>query len=181
MHPLIDPVTPAIELVLEIERVREPTPRHEVGAHEPVRSLKDSLRLRISRLQDDPANTELPAERDKLSRSGGRDRRSRPLGPTPASPAAPDPAKAAAEAREDVRRLLREDQDASDQPRPTQLRGHHIPAALLTMTNRNQLRGSHRSHCTNSPGRSIVRWNVRLTRNRADLANIVIEINLPPS
>src|SRR5206468_7010023 len=47
MHPLIDPVAPAVELVLKIERVREPAPRHEVGAHEPVRALENPLRLRI--------------------------------------------------------------------------------------------------------------------------------------
>ena len=46
MHPLVDPVTPAVELVLEVKMVREPTPRHEVGTHEPVRALKDPLRLR---------------------------------------------------------------------------------------------------------------------------------------
>jgi hypothetical protein len=46
MHPLINPVAPAIELVLEVEMVREPTPWHEVGAHEPVRALQDPLRVR---------------------------------------------------------------------------------------------------------------------------------------
>jgi len=38
MHPLVDPVAPAVELALEVEVIREPSTRLEVGAQKPVRS-----------------------------------------------------------------------------------------------------------------------------------------------
>ena len=42
-------------------------------------------------------------------------------------------------------------------------------------------RGSHKSHCTNSPGRYTVRWNVRLTRNRGRARAHSSKIVLPPA
>ncbi len=47
MHPPVDAITPTVELRLEVEVVREPSARLEVGAHEPVRALEDPLRLRL--------------------------------------------------------------------------------------------------------------------------------------
>jgi hypothetical protein len=46
VHPPVDPVTPPVELQLEIGRVREPTSGLKVRAQEPVRALEHTLRIR---------------------------------------------------------------------------------------------------------------------------------------
>src|SRR3954465_8576901 len=62
MHPPVHPVTPAVELQLKVQRIREPPARLEVGAHEPMRALQHALGLRITGVEDTPADLELPTE-----------------------------------------------------------------------------------------------------------------------
>jgi hypothetical protein len=70
MHPPIHTLAPAVELQLEVGRVREPAAGLEVRTQEPVRALNDSFGLRIGRLEDDPADLELTAERgERLARA----------------------------------------------------------------------------------------------------------------
>ena len=63
MHPAIDAIAPAVELQLEVDRVREAPTGQKVGAHEPVRALEHALGLGVAGVEDDPADPELPAER----------------------------------------------------------------------------------------------------------------------
>src|SRR5947208_16718460 len=105
-----------------------------------MRALKNPLRLRISRLENDPANPELPAE------PGERFRRSPAAGVDRALAIThqllrkhPEPLKAASDTPQDVRRLLGEDQRARDQPRPAHLRGHHVAATQLAVPDRKRL------------------------------------------
>ena len=179
MHPLVDPVTPAVELVLEVEVIREPAARHEVRAHEPVRALQDPLRLRIGRLQDHPANPELPAESHEVRRRAAvTGDRALPI-PHQLLRQHPDPAEAAAEAPQDVRHLLREHQDARHQPGQAQLRRHHIPAALLPVTDRDQVPGLPQIalHQLTRPIDRPLKGATHL-KPRTDLANVVIKDRL---
>ena len=139
MHPSVGAIAPAVELQLEIQRVREPPTGLEVRAHEPMRSLQCTLGLRVTRVEDDPADTQLPAETGELI--------GRPAAPGDRRLAVPhqllrqraDPPQAPADTPQDVRRLLAEDQRASDHARPAQLGGHHPPAPGLAVTDRHQL------------------------------------------
>jgi len=116
MHPLVDAVAPAVELQLEVGRVREPPARLEVGAHEPVRALQQPLGLRVPGVEDHPANAELAAKGGERLR-GTAERGDRALAvPDELLGQRADPAEAAAQAPEDVRRLLGEDQRAGDHP-----------------------------------------------------------------
>jgi hypothetical protein len=61
-------LSPAVELVLEVEVVREGPSLLEVIAHEPVRALQLPLRLSITSIQNDPANPQLATKRkERLS------------------------------------------------------------------------------------------------------------------
>ena len=90
---------PAVELVLEVQVVREGPARLEVLLQIVVLALELPLRLRITGVEDDPADLQLPAERQERLASASRDRRSRTPGPRPASPAAPPAAAGCAPGR----------------------------------------------------------------------------------
>jgi hypothetical protein len=125
--------------VLIVEVVGEHPARLEVRAHEAVRSLELTLRLRISGLEDHPAELELTAEQsERLGRTAaGGDRRL----------AVPDqlvwqrsePPQVARQPEQDVRCLLGEDQAGGDRARPTDLAGHHPAAPELAVTDRDRL------------------------------------------
>ena len=180
MHPPVDPVAPAVELQLEIERVREPATRLEVRAHESVRSLEHPLRLRIASLEDHPARLQLPAERRELGgRSAAAGDRSFTV-PDQLLRQHPEPTEATADAPEDVRRLLGEDQRAGDHPRPAQLHRHDVPAAQLPVTDRDPLARLPQIALHQLP-RPIDRPLKRAPHlePRTDLADVVIEDRLP--
>ena len=167
--------------VLEVEVVREPPARLEVGAHEPVRALKDPLRLRIRRLQDHPADPQLPAERRELARSGDRRRRgSRPPDPTPASPATP---RSDSRQRPRPHRMSGASLEKTSAPATTRDQhssaGHHIPAAPLPVTDRDQLPGLPQI-ALHQLARPIDRPLKRAPHHkpRPDLPDIVIEDRL---
>jgi hypothetical protein len=89
VHAPVDVLAPAVELQLEVSRVRELAAWFEVRAHEPMRALEHSLGLRVARVEDDPAELELAAERRerpwsrRFCRAGwaiGGQRRSCPMG-----------------------------------------------------------------------------------------------------
>jgi hypothetical protein len=113
----VDAVTPAVELGLEVDRIGEPPAGLEVGAHKPVRTLQHALGLRVPGLQDDPADAELPAEAGQLDgrpAAAGMDRALTVEDQLLRQH--PDPAQAAPDTPQDVRRLPGEDQRARDQP-----------------------------------------------------------------
>src|SRR4051794_26938796 len=58
----VDAVAPAVEPQLEVHRVGEPPAGLEVGAQEAVRALEHALGLRVTDVEDDPADAELTAE-----------------------------------------------------------------------------------------------------------------------
>lgn len=107
MHPAIDPLAPAVELILKVDVVGEAPLGQEVRAHEAVRVLEHTLGLAIAGIEDDPADAELPVEAGQLP--------GRPAATSMEYPLAvehqlfrqrPQPRKAAHHAPEDVRRLL---------------------------------------------------------------------------
>src|SRR5512133_4168912 len=62
MHPRVDLLAPRVQLQLVVELVGEAAAGLEVGAHEAMRALQRTLGLRVARLEDQPANAQLPAE-----------------------------------------------------------------------------------------------------------------------
>ena len=123
MDALVDLVAPAVELELEVGLVREPAAGLEVGAHEPVRPLEHTLRLRVAGSEDHPADAELAAEAgERVGRAATAGGIAPSRSQTSFSGSAPIRSRHAAEAPEHVRRLLREDQRARDHARPAQLR-----------------------------------------------------------
>jgi trehalase-like protein len=138
MHPLVDALAPAVELQLKVQLVGEPPPRLEVGAHEPMRALEQSLGLRVTRVEDHPADAELPAERgERIGRAPAAGDRGLPV-PHELLGQRANPTQATAQAPQDVRRLLGEDQRAGDHARPAQLRGDDPTAPGLAMPDRHR-------------------------------------------
>jgi hypothetical protein len=105
-------VAPAIELQLEIQWVGEAPARLEVGAHEPVRALKQPLRVGVARVEDHPADPELPAEGGELTRRAPATGDRALAVPHELLRQRPNPRQAAPDAPQDVRRLLGEHQRA---------------------------------------------------------------------
>jgi hypothetical protein len=65
----------------------------------------------------------------------------------------PDLSQALPETLQNVGRLLGEDQRSRHEPRPAQLSGHDIAAAVLAMTDRDQLSGLPQIALHQLPGR----------------------------
>ena len=99
VHARVDAIAPAVELVLEVERVREPPAGLEVAVQEAVAALQRALGLAVAGVEDHPAQRELAAEREERARSGGPAARSRPRDPRPACPAAPPAAPGSGSSR----------------------------------------------------------------------------------
>ncbi len=127
----------------------------EVGAHEPVRTLQHALGLRITRLAGSPTRPTADRRTRRTLQSDGRPRRSPPRDPTPASPATP-PTGVRLRARPhrmsgasllkiSVPAIAR-DQHTSQVTTQPRRRAAHDPTGMCSP-------GSHRSHCTSSPGR----------------------------
>src|ERR1700689_4646566 len=76
MRPAVHLLSPTVQLVLEVQVVREEPTRLEVRAQEPMLTLRLPLRLSITSIKDDPANLHLTAERQnrpaRLSAAGDR-------------------------------------------------------------------------------------------------------------
>ena len=62
MLALVDPIAPAVELVLEVGRVGEAPAGLEVAVNEAVVALEGPLGLAVAGVEDDPAQRELAAE-----------------------------------------------------------------------------------------------------------------------
>ncbi len=99
-------------------------------------TLQLPLRLGITGIKNDPADLQLPTERQerlaRLAAAGDRrlsvpDQLLRPH---------PQPLEVARQPREDVRRLLAEDQGAGERPRPARLARDDPPTAGLPITDR---------------------------------------------
>ena len=96
MRPAVHLLGPAVQLVLEVQVVCEEPARLEVELKEPVLTLELPLRLRITGIEDDPADLQLAAEgQERLARLS-RGRRSLTRGPRRASPPAPPAAQGCA-------------------------------------------------------------------------------------
>jgi hypothetical protein len=67
MDARVDALAPAVELVLEVERVREPPAGLEIAVQEAVRALERALGLAVARVEDDPTERELAAEGEEVS------------------------------------------------------------------------------------------------------------------
>src|SRR5207245_10434416 len=67
MQARLDALTPALELVLEVERIGKAPARLEVAVQEAVAALQRPLGLAVAGIEDHPAERELTAEREELS------------------------------------------------------------------------------------------------------------------
>jgi hypothetical protein len=65
MRSTVHLLSPPVELVLEVQVVREEPTWLEVRAKEPVLTLELPLRLGITSIKDDPADLQLAAEGQK--------------------------------------------------------------------------------------------------------------------
>ena len=136
VHARVDAITPAVELDLEVERVREPPAGLEVAMQKAVAALQRPLGLAVARVEDHPAQRELPAEREeRLGRAAPRRDRALAI-PDQLARQRPEPLQAAAHPERDVRELLREHQRAGERARVGQLTRHHVAAAGLTPADR---------------------------------------------
>jgi hypothetical protein len=99
--------------------------------------LRRAFRLRVARLEDHPANLELPAERgERLRWATARGDRRLPV-PHQLLRQHPQPGEIARQTKQDVRRLLAEHQGARDRPRPAHLASDHPATTQLTVADRN--------------------------------------------
>ena len=138
------------------------------------------FRLRITRLEDHPADLELATERGKrLGRAPtGSDRRL--AVPNQLLRQRAEPTEVARQAPEDVRRFLAEHQRAGDHTRPAHLAGHDPAATSLTVTDRHLLARLPQIALDQLPG--PIHSPLKRPRHqepRADLAHEVVEDRLP--
>jgi hypothetical protein len=76
MRPAVHLLSPTVQLILEIQVIREEPARLEVRAKEPMLTLQLPLRLSIPSIKNDPAHLKLATERQerhaRLSAAGDR-------------------------------------------------------------------------------------------------------------
>jgi hypothetical protein len=136
VHAPVDAIAPVIELMLEVERVREPAAGLEVAVQEAMAALQRALGLAIAGVEDHPAQRELAAERQEVI-GRAAPRRDRALAiPDQLARQRPQPRQAAAHPERDIRELLRKHQRAGERARVGQLTGHDIAAAGLATADR---------------------------------------------
>ena len=69
MHPTVHLLSPAVELLLKVQVVRERPTRLKVRPKEPMLTLQLSFRLSIPSIKDDPADLQLAAKgQERLAR-----------------------------------------------------------------------------------------------------------------
>jgi hypothetical protein len=134
VRPLAEPV---VELVLVVELRHERAARLEARLHEPLQPLHHPLRLTVARVEDPQPDRQLAGERGERVAGPPAAGVERPLAvrDQPARQCA-DPAQAAPQPPEDVRRLLREDQRARSEARVAERPDHHPARARLAVADR---------------------------------------------
>jgi hypothetical protein len=176
----VDPLAPAVELVLEVERVGNAPPGLEVAVNEAVGALERPLGLAVAGVEDDPAHRELTAEGEqRLGRPPAG--RNRPLAvPDDLARQRAELGKAAAHPPGDVGELLREHRRAGEGARVGKLGGDDEAAARLAVADRDlslRLAEVELAKLAGAVDRSLVGAR-RRQKPRPDLAQQVIEDRL---
>src|SRR5271155_84359 len=110
VHARVDALTPAVELVLEVQSVSEAPAGLEVAVQEAVTALERPFGRSVARVEDDPAERELPAEgQELLRRAPARGDRALAV-PDELPRQGAEPLKAAPHSPRDVGEFLGEDE-----------------------------------------------------------------------
>jgi hypothetical protein len=133
----VDPLKPRVELVLEVELVREHAPRFEVRLRVALQPLDRALGLRVPGPAEMPADLQLPAERRELvCRAALVGVDARLAIPNQCARQAAELPKAASDPGQQILGLLAEDQGAGAGTRVTQACNDHEPRPRLPMPDR---------------------------------------------